>query len=287
MRVSCWILVAASIVPLRAIQAAPASPNEVIAAERAFAADAQERGWIAAFKKFAARDAVVLQPDPVNAQASLASQPEEPADKSLNSWPVWAGIAQSGELGFTTGPYTVGDKAFGHYFTVWAKQVDGTWRWIFDGGPRNEAKSPLGPETEPMQLPTATASSGSADKAWGEVAKLEATLADAAKKDAKAAYLRSFASDARIMGSPAQPAAGRDAQGAELDRRAAMIAFSQLGGRASQAGDLVFTFGDAKWTRDGEPRRGHYVRIWQKCAGGWTIVFDEILGVPPQAKKPS
>ena len=285
MRVSVLLLVAASI-PFGAAQAAPISPNDVIAAERAFAADAQERGWIAAFKKYAAHDALVLQPDPVNAQEALANEPNEPADKSLKWWPVWAGIARSGELGFTTGPYTAGDKAFGHYFTVWVKQTDGAWRWIFDGGPRNEARSPLGPESEPSYLPTATSSSGTADKAWGEIGKLEVALAEAAKGDAKAAYLTSLAGDARLMGSPAQPAIDNDARIAELDHRAATIEFTQLGGRASKAGDLVFTYGDAKWTRDGEPRRGHYVRIWQKRAGGWTIVFDEILGVPPP-KKPS
>jgi hypothetical protein len=54
-----------------------------------------------------------------------------------------------------------------------------------------------------------------------------------------------------------------------------------LGGRASKAGDLVFTYGDAKWLRDGESRRGHYVRIWQSGAKGWQLVFDEILAVPP------
>jgi len=269
-----------------AAAAPPASPMAVVEAEREFAADAQARGWIAAFKKYSAADAVMFRPDPVNARESLASQPDEPADRSLKWWPVWAGISVSGDLGFTTGPYTAGDQRFGHYFTVWAKQSDGTWRWIFDGGPRNEAKSPLGPETEPDHLPLALASAGSAETSSTEVAAKEASLANAALQDVKAAYLAHLPGDARIMGSLAQPAVGGDAHGAELDRRARTISFKPLGGRASKAGDLVFTYGDANWTQASEPHRGHYVRIWQKRGNDWKLVFDEILNVPPSKPNP-
>lgn len=279
-----WAVILAVVSASAAAADRSVSPAEVIAAERAFAADAEARGWIAAFKTHSAPDGVVFQPHPVNVKTSLASLPDEPADRSLKWWPIWAGIAQSGDLGFTTGPYTAGGTRFGHYFTVWAKQADGSWRWIYDGGPPNEAASPFGPTTAPQHLPIATASSGSADKAWSEVAKHESELAGTAQTNAKAAYLAWLAPDARIMGSPAQPAVGAEQHVAELDRRAATIAFSPLGGRASKAGDLVFTYGDTKWTRDGQARRGHYVRIWQKRTQGWRMVFDEILIVPPPRK---
>jgi ketosteroid isomerase-like protein len=257
--------------------AAPATPADVVAAEREFAADAQARGWIAAFKKYAAADAIAFQPDPVNVQESFAKLPDEPADRSLKWWPIYAGIARSGDLGFTTGPFTVADQRGGHYFTVWAKQADGSWRWIYDGGPRNEALSPFGPQTEPVHLAVATVGSGSADAAWAEVGQAEAALARAAAQSSSAAYLPYLSDDARIMGSPAQPATDGAARAAELGRRPAVIAFSQLGGRASRGGDLVYTYGDAKWAAG----RGHYVRVWQKRADGWKLVFDEVLVVPP------
>jgi ketosteroid isomerase-like protein len=274
------MLCVASAALIAQANAAPATPADVVAAEREFAADGQARGWIAAFKKYAAPDAIAFQPDPVNVQQSFKDQPDEPADRSLKWWPVWAGIARSGDLGFTTGPYTAGEGRFGHYFTVWAKQPNGSWRWIYDGGPRNEAPSPLGPETEPVHLPVSTAASGSADKAWAEVAEVETKFAAAAKQNSKAAYLVHLSADARIMGSPALPATTAPEHAAELDRRAASIEFGALGGRASRAGDLVYTYGDAKWQREGQARRGHYVRIWQKRGEGWKLVFDELLAVP-------
>jgi hypothetical protein len=84
-----------------------------------------------------------------------------------------------------------------------------------------------------------------------------------------------------MMGSREQPATNAAERSAELDRRGATITFAPLGGRASQAGDLVYTYGDAKWARDGVEQRGHYVRIWQQRGNRWAIVFDEILLVPP------
>jgi ketosteroid isomerase-like protein len=266
---------------IAAASAKDGSPDEVVAAERAFAADARAHGWVAAFKRYAAPEAIAFRPDPANVQKSMADQPDEPADRSLKWWPVYAGIARSGELGFTTGPYTAGDKAFGHYFTVWAKQSDGSWRWIFDGGPRNATESPLGPDTAPTYLPTATGSSGSAETAWVEVGAAEGALAKGALTNARAVYLVYLSADARVMGSREQPATDAAAREAELERRGIAITFAQLGGRASRAGDLVYTYGDAAWTRDGEARRGHYVRIWQKRGARWALVFDEILLVPP------
>jgi ketosteroid isomerase-like protein len=264
-----------------ATRSAPA--DGVVAAEREFAGYAATHGWVAAFKKYAAADGIVLRPEPINAKESLATQPDEPADTSLKWWPVWAGIAKSGDLGFTTGPFTVGDdKGFGHYFTVWAKQNDGTWRWIFDGGPRNDAKSTLGPTTEPAQLSVATVSSGTAEKAWAEVGSLEAMMAAVAATNARSAYAAHLAVDARVMGSPAQPAVGRTASLAEIETRGPTMDMKPLGGRASSAGDFVFTYGSATWAQNGAPRSGYYVRIWQKRIEGWRLLFDEVLAKPPR-----
>ena len=58
-----------------------------------------------------------------------------------------------------------------------------------------------------------------------------------------------------------------DAVAKALATRAKGIDFSPLGGGASKAGDLAWTYGDARWTGG----RGHYVRIWQRRGGAWKI----------------
>lgn len=268
-----------------ALFTAPALANDtapVVAAERAFAAQGLELGWVAAFKRNAAPDGITFSPEPVNAQANLAKLPEGKDPVPLTWWPVWAGMARSGDMGFTMGPFAIGDKGFGHFFTVWVRQPDGSWKWIYDGGPRNKEKSPLGPDTEPASLPPATAAAGSAEAAMKQVTALESALAAQAASDARAAYLAHLAPDARVMGSPEQPATTPEAVTAELARRAPALSFAALGGKASSAGDLAFTYGSAAWTgKDGQPHRGHYVRIWQNRTQGWKLVFDELLPVPP------
>lgn len=278
---SHWGWAAAVLVVAGATFAEAQDASQIADAERAFAAEAGKSGWIGAFKLYSAPDAIVFRPDPINAKESLNATPTDADSKELKWWPLWAGIAKSGDIGFTTGPYTAGPDASGNYFTVWKKQADGTWKWIFDGGPPGSVRSPLGPETPMSYLATASAGAGSAEAAKAEVAKAEAELSKTAKTDAKTAYASVLADDARMMGTPAQPATNMAERDAELGRRAAAMEFSALGGDASEAGDLVFTYGDASWSKDGTARRGHYVRIWQKRSDGWKIVFDEIVAVPP------
>ena len=264
-------------------RAAPADPAQVVAAERAFAADGAALGIRDSFLKHSADQAIVLQPEPVLAKAVFGAAPAGGGGAKLVWWPLWAGIARSGDLGFTTGPYTVNGKPGAWYFTVWAKQADGGWKWLFDGGPPSEfaGSAPQG-STVAYTRPAAR-SAGAPGKAMAEVSRAETALAAAARADLKAAYLAVVADDARIVGSKARPPASRAETEAELATRPATIVFAPMGGEASSAGDLAWTYGVASWTADGQPRRGHYVRIWRNDAKGWRLLFDELLPVPPKA----
>ena len=264
--------------------AAQSSPlDEVIAAERAFAADTRERGFKQGFLASVAPDGFVLQPGPTPARPGLEALPDaRPPGPPLHWWPQFAGVANSGDLGFTTGGATIPVR----YFTVWQRQPDGSWRWLYDGGPRLQA--PLaGGDTDPVvRLPAATAAAGSPEAALAEVRPLEAELATLAAEDAAAARLRFLAEDGLAAGSPSASLPGREQQSAELARQPARQALRPLGGVASRAGDMVFTWGESRWTRDGQPRWGHYARIWQKRAEGWRIVADMLIaapGAPPTA----
>jgi ketosteroid isomerase-like protein len=263
----------------RAPAAAP-TPEPVVAAERAFAADGLALGIKRSFLKHSADDAIILQPDPVNAHEAMGQMPDpEPGAKlpQLVWWPLWAGVARSGDLGFTTGPFHFNDKPIGHYFTVWKKQPDGSWKWIFDGGVDADpvgqpaAGAPVG------FLPLASHGSASPQAAAAEVRAAEAELARRAASDLSGAYLAYLAEDGRMHTDGLKPAIGRSAFPAALDTRGAAMEFAFLGGGASRAGDLVWTYGDARWSAGGQSRRGHYVRVWQKRGATWRLVFDQIV----------
>jgi hypothetical protein len=120
-----------------------------------------------------------------------------------------------------------------------------------------------------------------------EVSKAEIALHAAAKTDVKAAFLAVIADDGRIVGSRARPPADRAGIEAELATRPTAITYAPLGGQASSAGDLAWTYGLAQWTKDGAEKRGHYVRIWRHDQPGWRLLFDELLPAPPLKPPPA
>ena len=265
---------------------ASVTPEPVVAAERAFAADGYALGVKKSFLAHMADDAILMTPDPASARETFLASPDDSPDAPrLEWWPTWAGISASGDLGFTTGPYSVGGKRRGHYFTVWKKQADGQWKWVFDGGVGSDPSASPGPDATPGYLIAPKVPGLYPEGAWAKVQAAETALAAEAARDSKAAYLRVLACDGRIQSSSAAPATGCSTFGPELDWRAKQVAFAPLGGGVSSAGDMAWTYGAAGWDRDGAPVKAHYVRIWQRRPDGWKIVFDELLipRAPPPA----
>lgn len=262
--------------------AAPVDAGPIVDAEHAFADTVAERGWNAGVRAYAAPDGIVLSPGPVNALESL--DPDEPPGGSpLQWWPAWAGIARSGDLGFTTGPYFLRGRGYvGHYFTVWRREPGGTWKWIFDGGVDVLDDAPPARDSAVDRLPVAEA--GSPGNAQAEVEALDAAVAVEAVTDAPAAIERRLSADARVNRAFLPRAVGLDASRATLEGHAEAVRFEPLGGAASGAGDLVFTYGRARWTAEDGPGIGYYARIWQVRPEGWKLVFDEI--VPHRAPPP-
>ena len=263
-----------------ALAAPAADPAPVIAAELAFSARAGELGVAQGFLDNMADDAIVFAPDPVSAKSVYSGRPPEKTPREggtrLAWWPNWAGISRSGDLGFTTGPAEANGKRVVQYFTVWQKQPDGGWKWVYDGGADSDATKASGPDAPVSVLPPGDAKPMSADAAMTQVKAAEAALAVRVKADAVAGYRAALSADARVQGSKLAPATTPEAIARELATRAKTIDFTGLGGGASQAGDLAWTYGDARWTGG----RGHYVRIWQRRGETWKLVFDQILTVP-------
>ena len=269
-----------------AADASPVDAEPIIAAERAFAAETAARGWNTGVRGSADADAIVLSPGPVNAVSTLTGEAEE-AGSPLQWWPAYAGIARSGDLGFTTGPFHLRGQGYvGNYFTVWRKQPDGAWKWIFDGGVDVLDDAPPAEDAPVERLPVAPGDGESAAAALRAVEALDAALATEAAEDAPAAIARRLSPDGRVNRAFLPRSAGLDAASETLAGHAAAIRFEPLGGAASRAGDLAFTYGNARWDAADEAGIGYYARIWQLRPEGWQLVFDEIVphrGPPPES----
>lgn len=283
------LMFAAALMSAEAASCPAASPAPVIAAERAFAADAPGLGIGGSFNRWALPDAVVIaQGRAQTVREVYPPQAARPADEpKLEWWPNWAGIAHSGDLGFTTGGVSVNGARAGHYFTIWACQPDGRWRWVYDGGSGATAAEVPGPDSEPDLMATGDGVTASPAAAMVEVRAAEARMAEAARTDQKAAHLAVLAEDGRLYVAPRPPAIGRTAMAAALDAWPATFDFGPTeGGGASRAGDLAWTWGPARWSRDGAERRGHYVRLWRKETDGWALMFAQLIAAPPVSAAP-
>jgi ketosteroid isomerase-like protein len=112
--------------------------DDMVAAERAFAADASASNVRDAFLKAYDKDGVAFAPGPTSAQRLWESRSVN--TNKLEWAPEVAEIAVSGDLGYTSGPWrftAAGEdkpSAFGHFFTIWHKDADGKWKVLVDHG---------------------------------------------------------------------------------------------------------------------------------------------------------
>jgi len=125
------ILLAAAAQP--AARPAAPRPMSAIDAERAFAADAQKIGQWTAFRKWSTPDALMFTPQPVNARAFFGKlkNPSVP----VFWWPGRSYVSCDGTVAINTGPW-VRDygKSVGYFTTVWVRQKNGGWKWVYDAG---------------------------------------------------------------------------------------------------------------------------------------------------------
>jgi ketosteroid isomerase-like protein len=126
------------------VRAAPV--DDVLAADRAFAAMAREKGARAAFIAFADPQAIMFRAGtgPVKGLEAIGGLFKEPA-VSTPAWdPVGAEVAASGDLGYSWGWFAWSPVAggpldgkppqTGYYVSIWKKQPDGGWKWVVDLG---------------------------------------------------------------------------------------------------------------------------------------------------------
>src|SRR5437764_10303029 len=100
--------------------------QEMVQTEQAFSKMAAEKNIREAFMTFIADDGLLFRPGAVNGKKWMTDHPIPPSDKKpLLAWqPFFAGMSESGDLGFTTGPWEFKDdikdpkpSGYGHFVT--------------------------------------------------------------------------------------------------------------------------------------------------------------------------
>jgi len=110
-----------------------ANPSEVAATDIAFSRAARDDGQWTAFRRFAADGAVIHgRNGPIDADPWLAAQDDPPAPVQWTPTAVWSSC--DGSVAVTQGKFAEPEGQWGYYVTVWERQRDGRYRWVYDMG---------------------------------------------------------------------------------------------------------------------------------------------------------
>lgn len=114
-----------------------ANPSEVAATDIAFSRAARDDGQWTAFRRFAADGAVIHgRNGPIDAGPWLAAQDDPQAPVQWTPTAVWSSC--DGSTAVTQGKFADPEGQWGYYVTVWERQRDGRYRWVYDMGAPDE-----------------------------------------------------------------------------------------------------------------------------------------------------
>ena len=119
--------------------------QEILEAEKNFAQMAAEEGIASAFLNYAAEDAVLMRDERLiigrkEIEEHFANQRSPGSDLSLTWTPDFVDVSSSGDLGYTYGKYKISltdsigtvKEHHGVFHTVWKRQEDNTWKFVWD-----------------------------------------------------------------------------------------------------------------------------------------------------------
>jgi ketosteroid isomerase-like protein len=118
--------------------------KEIVETEKAFEKAAKEKGIAEAFYQFADKDAVILRRNDslIIGNENIRNYYQQTTKPNAEvSWsPDFVAISADGTLGYTYGKYlwkiTADDGKINEYrgvfHTVWKRQQDGSWKYVWD-----------------------------------------------------------------------------------------------------------------------------------------------------------
>lgn len=270
-----------------------AGPDQLVGAERDFAAAVLNGGEKAGFLQYLDQDGLLFRPRPVRGVDFFGTAPN---DTGLLEWaPAYARIARSGDLGFTTGPWRYRSSrtnltinATGQYVTVWRRTTAG-WKVAADAGIGSPALAfPWHVETDGPDDPDEPLASWQQTQRSRDLKFVEETFGTRSAREGEAVALEAHGHKrVRVLRQGALPIVGR-AEGVRFlatNKRRTRDALQ--GCQISAAGDLGYAWGESELLGTGTtPTRTvrSWVRVWRRSGwtGTWRVTLDLAIDYPPE-----
>lgn len=256
------------------------APGTLAAAEADFAAQSVREGMRAAFLAWLAPDATLFRDGPVNGPAAIAAKPDPPI--VLDWRPVFVETAASGDLGLSTGPWTMTSRKdpaasprHGQFVSLWKREPGGPWRVRVDLGISHPgpalAQAPLEARTTPATGGRTAATIAEAEREFSRIAQ---------ERGDAAAYAASVSPSVRLYREGAAPFLGRAAALEALAARDSRTAWALQSHDVGASGELGYATG--RYGPAMGVTAGHYVRVWRREPGGWRIALDVVDALVPR-----
>ncbi|GAA4055473.1 hypothetical protein GCM10022409_48340 [Hymenobacter glaciei] len=268
------------------------SPRQaVLAAESSFAEQVTKNGMKTAFIANASPTAMAVENGKLVEAQALWNSRSVKADTRMTWYPLLADVAQSGDLGYTTGPWTMlqNDRAqaSGEYVKLWRKQADGQWKYVVDMKIERIGVPPSAPANVPaprqllaMATPSMAPTSVLLD--------LDSKFATAELLKPGATYQQYLSTEARLYRPGLSMMQGLAAV-ANMKNLEKGYIFAPTTGYLSAAGDLGYVLGTYRHPGDAKhpQESGTYVRIWRREAeAGWRLAL-EMFNSPAASAAPA
>jgi ketosteroid isomerase-like protein len=257
-------------------QKSDGTTKSLVAAEKAFAESAAKNGEKSAFLSFAAPDAVVFRPNPVNVKSFYANKEN---NTNLSWTPAYARVSKSGDWGFTSGPYVfdAAEKNYGQYLSIW-KTVNGKWVLVLDIGaehnkPLNAVKT-LIVEPDGFHKPKTNKEQTAAGNEI--IMTTEKTLNATIKSYGAAAFAGFVNKDARLLFPGREPIIGKENIIAFHNSMVSKMNLKTTKAEKAAGGDLAYTYGVATIDYKADLRESfNYVFIYERQADHtWNLAFQ-------------
>ncbi len=284
----------------------PRALQEMVETERAFAAMGAEKGVAESFYKYFGEEGIGFGPHPEKFRETYRKNPPPnpppPLEFKLEWWPAYGDVAESGDMGYNTGPTLTTDRTpqnrparHGRFFSVWKKQPAGNWEVAVDMGV--SAPGVYEPWQDRSKYTRVTRekhkSAKLKDAAAGkaEMLHLEAAFGKATKSGGRQAYLDYLSPNCLLNRSGRHAIFGKAEAAKYFDEiQLTPVESEGIDGGVAKSGEMGYTYGrfEVRVTRDGAERnvKGYFTHVWKRDAKGeWKLVADVTNPLPPQAQR--
>ncbi len=264
-------------------------------AERAFAKMSVDKGVPEAFYNNFAEGGINFTPHPNNFRESYRKNPppQTPPPITLNWAPIYGDVSETGDLGYTTGPFLIEDRSpakrpsrHGMYSSIWKKQADGSWKVLLDLG--IQLPSAVAPLDAPFQAaPEWKVKRGyqTAEQTLAEMLKADRAFFARAKGGGAPLAWREFLNDsARIHRNQMMPVFGKAALRNWAGKQSKLLSGEPIKAEVALSGDFGYSYGKYELKAE-KMEKGYYVRVWKRdTKNNWRIVFDVTAPLPEEKK---